>query len=137
MARLPMPPSAAELGAALRPTEDIVALHPATRLVRVFTALGRHPQSWNSIRYDGPLAHGRFDPQRPAEDGGVATDPRSGVVGGGRAGGAPGAGGGGAAGGVRPPPPPPAPALTQRGSKAVPASACRSATASGCFHGGR
>lgn len=80
MARLPMPPSVAELAAVLRPTEDIVAVHPATRLVRIFTALGNHPQRWNSFRYSGPLPHGRFDPQRPAEDGAPGTDPDAGVL---------------------------------------------------------
>ncbi|WP_028851271.1 RES family NAD+ phosphorylase [Thermocrispum municipale] len=63
MARLPSPPSADELARALRPSEDIVAVHPATRLVRIFTALGNHPQKWNQFRYAGPLPHGRFDPQ--------------------------------------------------------------------------
>lgn len=63
MARLPSPPPPGELAGALRPSEDIVAVHPATRLVRIFTALGNHPQKWNQFRYAGPLPHGRFDPQ--------------------------------------------------------------------------
>lgn len=80
MARLPPPPSAAELADALRPEEDVVAVHPATRLVRIFTALGNHPQRWNSFRYTGPLPHGRFDPHQPAPDGSPVTDERSGVL---------------------------------------------------------
>jgi hypothetical protein len=46
----------------LRSTEDVVAVHRATRLVRVFAAGGRHRQRWNSFRYAGPLPHARFDP---------------------------------------------------------------------------
>lgn len=74
MARLPLPPTADVLARALRPTEDIVAVHPATRLVRVFTALGNHPQFWNVFRYAGPLAHGRFDPQQPLNGSGPTTE---------------------------------------------------------------
>lgn len=80
MARLPMPPPADELARALRPEEDIVAVHPATRLVRVFTALGHHPQHWNSFRYTGPLAHGRFDPHIPDPDGSPRADDTAGVL---------------------------------------------------------
>lgn len=80
MARLPLPPSAADLAAELRPDEDIVAVHPATRLVRIFSAKGRHLQQWNSFRYAGPLPHGRFDPQCPGPDGLADTDPRGGVL---------------------------------------------------------
>lgn len=80
MARLPPPPSVDVLAAALRPAEDIVAVHPATKLVRVFTALGNHPQRWNSFRYAGPLPHGRFDPQPASEDGSPTTDPDGGVL---------------------------------------------------------
>ncbi len=79
MARLPRPPSRAVLVNALRPTEDIVAVHPNTRLVRVYTAHGRHPQQWNTFRYTGPLPHGRFDPQQPRH-GEMVTDPRNGVL---------------------------------------------------------
>lgn len=49
-------------------------MHPATHLVRIFTALGDHPQRWNSFRHAGPLPHGRFDPQEPDESGAMATD---------------------------------------------------------------
>lgn len=80
MARLPLPPSADELQSVLRPAEDIVAVHPATRLVRVFTALGRHPQRWHSFRHAGPLPHGRFDPQAPADDGGPSSNGTIGVL---------------------------------------------------------
>ncbi|MGH3518444.1 MAG: RES family NAD+ phosphorylase [Haloechinothrix sp.] len=80
MARLPLPPSAADLAAELRIDEDVVAIHPATRLVRIFTARGRHHQQWNTFRYTGPLPHGRFDPQLPQPDGSPATDPNHGVL---------------------------------------------------------
>ncbi|TVT61820.1 RES domain-containing protein [Amycolatopsis rhizosphaerae] len=79
MARLPLPPARAALAHELHP-EDIVAVHPGTRLVRIFTAHGNHPQRWNSFRYTGPLPHGRFDPQRPGRDGTTVHDPRNGVL---------------------------------------------------------
>ncbi|MFL6145312.1 MAG: RES family NAD+ phosphorylase [Labedaea sp.] len=63
MARLPQPPGPAALRTLLRSTEDIVAVHGGTRLVRIFAAGGRHRQRWNVFRYSGPLPHGRFDPQ--------------------------------------------------------------------------
>jgi hypothetical protein len=62
MARLPQPPSPAALKSLLRTTEDIVAVHTASRLVRIFAAAGRHRQRWNTFRYTGPLPHARFDP---------------------------------------------------------------------------
>jgi RES domain len=62
MARLPQPPSPAALTSLLRSSEDVVAVHGATRLVRIFAAGGRHRQRWNSFRYTGPLPHARFDP---------------------------------------------------------------------------
>lgn len=80
MARLPLPPTVNELARALRPAEDVVAVHPATRLVRVFTALGNHPQFWNEFRYAGPLAHGRFDPQQPLNGSGPSADTQAGVL---------------------------------------------------------
>ena len=80
MARLPLPPTVDVLARALQPAEDIVAVHPATRLARVFTALGNHPQFWNVFRYEGPLAHGRFDPQQPLNGSGPTTDPQAGVL---------------------------------------------------------
>lgn len=80
MARLPLPPAQAVLVSELRPTEDIVAVHPATRLVRIFTAHGNHPQQWNTFRYTGPLAHGRFDPQPPGRDETAVHDPQHGVL---------------------------------------------------------
>lgn len=79
MARLPLPPSRSVLAHELRETEDIVAVHPSTRLVRIFTARGNHPQRWDTFRYTGPLAHGRFDPQQPRRTEPV-TDPRNGVL---------------------------------------------------------
>ncbi|MDV6012247.1 RES family NAD+ phosphorylase [Haloechinothrix sp. LS1_15] len=80
MSRLPLPPSPAALATGLRMDEDIVAVHPATRLVRIFNAEGRHRQTWDSFRYTGPLPHGRFDPQQPDEEGGPTTDPENGVL---------------------------------------------------------
>ncbi|MFI6031057.1 RES family NAD+ phosphorylase [Amycolatopsis magusensis] len=80
MARLPLPPARAVLVRELRRTEDVVAVHPATRLVRIFTAHGNHPQQWNTFRYTGPLPHGRFDPQRPGRGGVPVTDPKNGVL---------------------------------------------------------
>ncbi|GAB3582808.1 RES family NAD+ phosphorylase [Amycolatopsis endophytica] len=80
MARLPLPPSRAELLAALRPETDVVAVPPTRRLVRIFTAGGNHPQRWNTFRHTGPLPHGRFDPQPPRRDGRPADDPGNGVV---------------------------------------------------------
>ncbi|GAB3474780.1 RES family NAD+ phosphorylase [Amycolatopsis cihanbeyliensis] len=79
MARLPLPPARAVLVNELRRTEDVVAVHPATRLVRIFTAHGNHPQRWNTFRYTGPLPHGRFDPQPPRR-GSAVTDPGNGVL---------------------------------------------------------
>ncbi|NKQ58677.1 RES family NAD+ phosphorylase [Amycolatopsis sp. K13G38] len=79
MARLPLPPARAVLAGRLR-DEDVVAVHTATRLVRIFTARGNHPQRWNSFRYTGPLPHGRFDQQRPGKGGAPATDRREGVL---------------------------------------------------------
>lgn len=78
MARLPLPPARSVLLDELRP-EDVVAVHPQTRLVRIFTAGGRHPQQWNTFRYTGPLPHGRFDPQSPRH-GEPVTDPAQGVL---------------------------------------------------------
>jgi hypothetical protein len=79
MARLPLPPARTVLVNELRRADDIVAVHPGTRLVRIFSARGRHPQRWDSFRYTGPLPHGRFDPQVP-QDGGLVTDPTAGVL---------------------------------------------------------
>lgn len=79
MARLPLPPARSVLVSELRRDEDIVAVHPATRLTRIFTAHGNHPQQWNTFRHTGPLAHGRFDPQHPHK-GEMVTDPANGVL---------------------------------------------------------
>ncbi|ASO19657.1 hypothetical protein FHR81_000665 [Actinoalloteichus hoggarensis] len=72
MARLPQPPEPDVLRAMLRETEDVVAVHQATRLVRVFTTGGRHRQQWDTFRRFGPLAHARFDPH-PVTDGDAPT----------------------------------------------------------------
>ncbi|MGM1062040.1 RES family NAD+ phosphorylase [Saccharothrix sp. Mg75] len=80
MPRLPMPPSPAVLQAGLRRTEDIVAVHRATRLVRVFHVKGMHPQRWNSFRYTGPLPHAAFDPQPLGEGGAPTTSSEHGVL---------------------------------------------------------
>lgn len=79
MARLPLPPSREKLREELRPTEDVVAVHPATRLVRIFTAHGNHPQRWDTFRHTGPLPHGRFDQHRPRH-GEPVTDESTGVL---------------------------------------------------------
>ena len=80
MARLPQPPDPSELVALLRPDEDIVAVHPATPLVRVFTVAGRHPQQWNTFRRTGPLPHARFDTHNPGPRGRPNDDPNNGVL---------------------------------------------------------
>lgn len=80
MARLPLPPAAAVLVSELRRTEDVVAVSPATRLVRIFAAKGNHPQQWNTFRYAGPLPHARFDPHPPGPGGEKATNPGHGVL---------------------------------------------------------
>jgi hypothetical protein len=80
MSRLPEPPDPAALRTLLRHTEDVVAVHRATRLVRVFTAKGSHPQRWNSFRHTGPLPHARFDPHPLAPDGGPSETPEQGVL---------------------------------------------------------
>jgi hypothetical protein len=80
MARLPQPPAPAALQALLRRAEDVVAVHRATRLVRIFTQSGRHPQRWNTFRYTGPLPHARFDPHPPGPDGGSAHSAEHGVL---------------------------------------------------------
>ena len=79
MARLPQPPDPAVLAGLLRPDEDIVAIHPGTPLVRVFTASGRHPQQWDTFRHAGPLPHARFDPHPPGPRG-RPTDSPAGVL---------------------------------------------------------
>lgn len=79
MARLPLPPARSVLIGELN-DEDVVAVHPATRLVRIFTAHGTHPQHWNSFRRTGPLPHGRFDQQRPGHRDAPVHDPDNGVV---------------------------------------------------------
>lgn len=79
MSGLPQPPSPVVLKAALQ-TEDIVALHQGTRLVRIFFAGGMHRQRWNSFRYTGPLPHAHFDPLPPGDDGFAAESPGNGVL---------------------------------------------------------
>jgi RES domain len=80
MARLPQPPAPAELRTLLRSDEDIVAVHTATRLVRVFAAGGRHRQRWNSFRRTGPLPHARFDPHPLGPDGAPTTTRDHGAI---------------------------------------------------------
>jgi hypothetical protein len=79
MARLPQPPDPAVLAGLLRPDEDIVAIDPATPLVRVFTVAGRHQQQWDTFRHTGPLPHARFDPHQPGPRG-RPTDSAEGVL---------------------------------------------------------
>jgi hypothetical protein len=80
MARLPLPPARSVLVRQLNRANDVVTVQPATRLVRIFTAHGNHPQQWNSFRYTGPLPHGRFDQQTPGRGGAPVTDPANGVL---------------------------------------------------------
>lgn len=80
MARLPQPPDADVLASVLRPEEDIVSVHPATRLVRVFTVSGRHSQQWNGFRRTGPLPHARFDTHPPGPRGRPTDAPSHGVL---------------------------------------------------------
>ncbi|WP_344128885.1 RES family NAD+ phosphorylase [Saccharopolyspora halophila] len=80
MARLPQPPVPAALQAMLRRTEDVIAVPAGTRLARVFTAGGSHPQEWNSFRYAGPLPHARFDPHLPNSQGGPTVTREHGVL---------------------------------------------------------
>lgn len=42
-------------------------------LWRLYNAGGAHPQHWNSLRYDGPLASARFDPHPPTGGGGTLS----------------------------------------------------------------
>lgn len=78
MARLPLPPPGEVLRRHLRRDEDVVAVHPATRLVRVFSARGNHPQRWDTFRRVGPVPHARFDPHAASET--IADDPGNGVL---------------------------------------------------------
>ncbi|GAA2342483.1 RES family NAD+ phosphorylase [Saccharopolyspora halophila] len=64
----------------LRRTEDVIAVPAGTRLARVFTAGGSHPQEWNSFRYAGPLPHARFDPHLPNSQGGPTVTREHGVL---------------------------------------------------------
>lgn len=80
MARLPQPPDPVLLAELLRPEEDIVSVYPATRLVRIFTVGGRHPQQWNTFRRAGPLPHARFDPHPPGPRGRATDAPGHGVL---------------------------------------------------------
>lgn len=80
MARLPQPPAPAVLQAMLRRTEDVIAVPAGTRLVRVFTSAGNHPQQWDTFRYAGPLPHARFDPHVPNTQGGPTITREHGVL---------------------------------------------------------
>ena len=80
MARLPEPPARTVLAELLRPDEDIVRVHPATALVRVFTVAGRHPQVWDGFRRTGPLPHARFDTHPPGPRGRPTDAPAEGVL---------------------------------------------------------
>jgi hypothetical protein len=78
MARLPLPPAPADL-VKLRQA-DIKTVPVTTRLVRIFTVAGRHPQQWNAFRPTGPLPHARFDPHPPGPRGGATDSPENGVL---------------------------------------------------------
>jgi hypothetical protein len=64
----------------LRRTEDVIAVPAGTRLVRVFTASGNHPQQWDTFRYAGPLPHARFDPHLPNNQGRPTVTREHGVL---------------------------------------------------------
>ncbi|MDR7300380.1 hypothetical protein JOF55_000561 [Haloactinomyces albus] len=64
----------------LRRTEDVIALPVGTRLSRVFTSGGNHPQQWDTFRYAGPLPHARFDPHLPSTQGGPTVTREHGVL---------------------------------------------------------
>ena len=80
MARLPQPPAPAVLQAMLRRTEDVIAVPAGSRLARVFTSGGNHPQQWDTFRYAGPLPHARFDPHTPDTQGGPTITREHGVL---------------------------------------------------------
>jgi len=80
VSRLPKPPAPAVLKSLLRAREDVVAVHTATRLVRVFSSGGVHHQRWNSFRHTGPLPHARFDTHPLGQGGGASTAPDQGVL---------------------------------------------------------
>lgn len=66
MAKLPPPPSAEHLRAAVRVrTRDLVAVTTETVLWRVHRTSGEHVVPWNALRHYGPVASCRFDPQPP------------------------------------------------------------------------
>jgi hypothetical protein len=79
MSRLPMPPDSRALALLLR-AQDVKEVSTETRLVRVFTAGGEHPQQWNSFRYAGPLVHARFDPHPVSLTGKPTTSLAHGVL---------------------------------------------------------
>ncbi|MDQ6650591.1 MAG: RES family NAD+ phosphorylase [Actinomycetota bacterium] len=79
MAKLPLPPGPERL-ASLRLPEDVVALAPMTRLVRIYRTAGEHPSSWRSLRTVGPVPGGRFDPHPVPAAGRAADAPGYGVT---------------------------------------------------------
>jgi hypothetical protein len=72
--------SALALQAQFRGDEDVVAVHTATRLIRIFFARGMHPQRWNTFRYTGPLPHAEFDPHPYGPDGSPNASHENGVL---------------------------------------------------------
>lgn len=73
MAKLPAPPSAAEL--ALVPPR-LRTLAAGEILWRVYKRAGRHPVAWNTFRAFGPLSTARFDHHLPGRDGTPHTQKR-------------------------------------------------------------
>ena len=58
MAKLPEPPSAAEMRGI---SPDVKLLPAGTRLYRIYLRGGRHPGGWDHFRNFGPLPNARFD----------------------------------------------------------------------------
>ncbi|GAC1332169.1 MAG: RES family NAD+ phosphorylase [Mycobacteriales bacterium] len=79
MSKLPLPPGPEQL-AELRQAEDVIALAPMTRLVRIYRTSGEHPTGWRSLRTFGPVPGGRFDPHPVRTDARPADAPGYGVT---------------------------------------------------------
>ena len=58
MAKLPEPPPVATLKLV---SPDVEMLPAGTRLWRIYFRAGRHPATWDQMRYYGPLRSARFD----------------------------------------------------------------------------
>ena len=65
MAKLPHPPTVAELQTEGLQAHDVVAVAPHSILWRVHRTVGSHVQPWNALRRYGPLPFARFEPHDP------------------------------------------------------------------------